>query len=162
MRWELAHREAKHRRVPCREGAGRQRQRPGAHTLSARPARLARLGAVPKPSGRARATPGCPCALGRAAAEPRARTHFELLAEDRPLAQGRAVPAPVAELELALVDAHLGPFPDDNDRVGPALADRPLPGGEPRDLVTDDAGSQGHHRGETPATTRHRRWLGAG
>lgn len=86
----------------------------------------------------------------------RQRTHFQLLPEDGPLSQGRAVPAPVAKLELALVDAHLGPFPNDDNSVGPALADRPLPGGETRDLVADDAGSQGHHRGKTPATTKDR------
>lgn len=77
-----------------------------------------------------------------------AHTHFELLAEDGALPQCRAVPAAVAELKLTLVQAHLRAFSYDDDGVGPALADRPLSGGQAWDLVTDDACAQSYHRGE--------------
>lgn len=71
-------------------------------------------------------------------------TYSELLPEDGLLAEGGAVPAPEAELVLALVDAHLRPLPDHDDGIGPALTDGALPRGQARDLVADDVGSQGH------------------
>ena len=71
-------------------------------------------------------------------------TYSELLPEDSLLAEGGAVPAPEAELVLALVDAHLRPLPDHDDGIGPALTDGTLPRGQARDLVADDVGSQGH------------------
>ena len=73
-----------------------------------------------------------------------ALTYSELLAEDGLLAEGGAVPAPKAELVLALVDAHLRPLPDHDDGIGPALTDGALPRGQARNLVADDVGSQGH------------------
>lgn len=72
-------------------------------------------------------------------------TYSELLPEDGLLAQGGAVPAAESELVLALIDAHLRPLPDHNDRIGSALADGTLPWGQARNLVADDVGSQGHH-----------------
>lgn len=77
-------------------------------------------------------------------------THFELSPKHCPLPQGRAVPAPVPELELALPDAHLHALPHHDDGVGPALADRPLTGGQTGDFVADDAGSQRDHRPKPP------------
>lgn len=78
-------------------------------------------------------------------------THFELLPEHGPLSQGRAVPASVPELELALVNAHLNSLSDHYDRVGSALTDSPLTGGQAGDFVADDAGPQRNHRRQTPA-----------
>lgn len=78
-------------------------------------------------------------------------THSELLPEHGPLPQGRAVPAAVSELKLALIDPHLDPLPDHYDGVGSALTDSPLTGGQARDLVADDARSQRDHRRQTPA-----------
>lgn len=83
-------------------------------------------------------------------------THFELLPKHGPLPQGRAVPAAVPELELALVDARLDSLSHHDDGVGSALTDRPLPGGQARDLVADDAGSQSDNRRQPPATRRKR------
>ena len=73
-----------------------------------------------------------------------ALTYSELLPEDGLLAEGGAVPAPEAELVLALVDAHLRPLPNHDDGIGPALTDGALPRGQARNLVADDVGSQGH------------------
>lgn len=61
----------------------------------------------------------------------------------------------MAELELALVDAHLRSFSDHDDRVGSALADRPLTRGKTRDFITDDARSQCHHGGEAAVEVQH-------
>ena len=69
----------------------------------------------------------------------RQHTHFQLFSEDRPLSERRAVPAAVFELELTLVDAHLGSLSNDDNGIGAALADDPLPRSQTRDLVTDDA-----------------------
>lgn len=66
-------------------------------------------------------------------------THFQLFSEDRPLPQCRTVPAPVFELKLTLVDAHLGPLSDDDNGIGATLADNPLSRGQTGDLVTDYA-----------------------
>lgn len=73
-------------------------------------------------------------------------THSELLPERGPLSQGRAVPASVPELELTLIDAHLNPFSDHDDGVGPALTDSSLTGGQSGDFITDDARPQRDHR----------------
>lgn len=66
-------------------------------------------------------------------------THFQLFSEDCPLAERRTIPAPVPELKLTLVDAHLGALSDDDNGIGATLADYPLSGGQTRDLVTDYA-----------------------
>lgn len=66
-------------------------------------------------------------------------THFQLFSEDCPLSKRRAVPAPVFELKLTLVDAHLGSLSDDDNGIGATLADNPLSGGQTGDLVTDYA-----------------------
>ncbi|KAA8590871.1 hypothetical protein FQN60_001814 [Etheostoma spectabile] len=58
---------------------------------------------------------------------------------DCPLSKRRAVPAPVFELKLTLVDAHLGSLSDDDNGIGATLADNPLSGGQTGDLVTDYA-----------------------
>lgn len=65
--------------------------------------------------------------------------HFQLFSEDCPLSKRRAVPAPVFELKLTLVDAHLGSLSDDDNGIGATLADNPLSGGQTGDLVTDYA-----------------------
>lgn len=78
-------------------------------------------------------------------------TYSQLLSEDRPLPQGRAVPAPVAELVLALVDAQLGALADDDDGVRATLAEGPLTGCQSWYVVADDVGAQGHHGGQRPA-----------
>lgn len=78
------------------------------------------------------------------------RTHFELFPEHSPLSQGRAVPASVSELKLTLIDPHLNSLPDHYDRVGSALTDSPLTGGQARDFIADDAGSQRNHRRQAP------------
>lgn len=76
--------------------------------------------------------------------EPRL-TYSQLLAEDRPLSQRRAVPASIPELVLTLIDAHLGAFAHNDDGVRATLADSPLARCQPRDLVADDVGTQSHH-----------------
>lgn len=77
-------------------------------------------------------------------------TYSQLLSKDRPLAQGRAVPAAVAELVLTFVDAELGAFADDDDGVGATLTEGPLTGGQSWYLVADDVCAQRHHRGQRP------------
>lgn len=72
-------------------------------------------------------------------------THSELFPEHGPLSQGRAVPASVSELELALIDPHLDSLSDHYDGVGSALTDSPLTGGQAGDFITDDARSQRDH-----------------
>lgn len=81
-------------------------------------------------------------------------TYSQLLSEDRPLPQGRAVPAPVAELVLALVDAQLGALANDDDGVRATLAEGPLTGCQSWYVVADDVGAQGHHGGQRPAGMR--------
>lgn len=66
-------------------------------------------------------------------------THFQLFSEDCPLPERGAIPAPVFELKLTLVDAHLGSLSDDDNGIGATLADNPLSGGQTGDLVTDYA-----------------------
>lgn len=83
-------------------------------------------------------------------------TYSQLLSEHRPLSQRRAVPPAVPELVLALVDAQLGAFADDDDGVGATLAEGPLTGGQSWDLVADYVGTQSHHRGQGPAETTKR------
>lgn len=73
-------------------------------------------------------------------------THSELFPKHGPLSQGRAVPASMSELKLALIDPHLNPLSDHYDRVGSALTDSPLTGGQAGDFITDDARSKCNHR----------------
>lgn len=56
-------------------------------------------------------------------------TYSELLSEHCPFPQGGAVPAPIAELVLALVDSQLGTLANDDDGIGATLADGSLTGG---------------------------------
>lgn len=84
--------------------------------------------------------------------EPRL-TYSQLLTEDCPFSQRRAVPASISELVLTLIDAHLGAFADNDDGVWAALADGSLARSQPRNLVADDVGTQSHHRGQSPAKT---------
>lgn len=77
-------------------------------------------------------------------------TYSQLLSENRPLAQGWAVPAAVAELILTLVDAQLGAFADDDDGIGASLTEGSLTRGQSRDLVADDVCTESNHRGECP------------
>lgn len=77
------------------------------------------------------------------------------MSEHRPLAQGRAVPAAVPELVLALIDAELGALADDDDGVGATLAEGSLPGGQSRDLVADDVGPQSYHRRQRTGAERN-------
>lgn len=81
-------------------------------------------------------------------------TYSQLLAEDRPLSQRRAVPAAVPELVLTLIDAHLSAFAHNNDGVRATLTDSPLARRQPGNLVADDVGAQSHHRGQGPAENR--------
>lgn len=74
------------------------------------------------------------------------RTHSEFPPEHGPLPQGRAVPAAVSELELTLVDPHLNSFSDHYERIGSALTDSPLTGGQAGDFIADDARTQCNHR----------------
>lgn len=83
-------------------------------------------------------------------------TYSKLLPKDGPLPQSRAVPAAIAELVLTLVDAQLRALPNDDDGVRAALADGPLARRQPRDLIADDIGTQGHHRGKGPAKNSER------
>lgn len=64
-------------------------------------------------------------------------TYSKLLSKDCFLSQCRAVPPPVPKLVLALIDSHLCPFPDHNDGIRAALADRSLPRGQAWDFVAD-------------------------
>lgn len=82
-------------------------------------------------------------------------TYSELLSKDGPLAQGGAVPAAIAELVLALVDAQLGAFADDNDGIRASLAKSPLTWGQSWDFIADDVSTQSYHRGQGPAKRRH-------
>lgn len=68
-------------------------------------------------------------------------TYSKLLSKDCFLSQRRAVPPPVPKLVLALIDSHLCPFPDHNDGIRAALADRSLPRGQAWDFVADDISS---------------------
>lgn len=74
-------------------------------------------------------------------------THSELLAEDGPLTEGRAVPSAIAELVLTLIDTHLSTLTDNNDGVRAALTDGALSGGQSGDFVADNIGTQSHHWG---------------
>ncbi|TNN79712.1 hypothetical protein EYF80_010086 [Liparis tanakae] len=85
--------------------------------------------------------PGCDDGVARGGAAVPTGSYFKKLT-----LWGRAVPASVSELELALVDPHLDPLSDHDDGVGSALTDRPLTGGQAGDLITDDARSQCDHR----------------
>lgn len=78
------------------------------------------------------------------------RTHSEFPPENGPLPQCRAVPAAVSELELTLVDPHLNSFSDHYERIGSALTDSPLTGGQAGDFIADDARTQCNHRRQTP------------
>lgn len=77
-------------------------------------------------------------------------TYSQLLPKDRPLAEGRAVPASVAKLILALVDAQLSALPDDDDGIRAALTDGTLSGGQTGDLVADDVRTQSHDGRQSP------------
>lgn len=77
-------------------------------------------------------------------------TYSQLLPKDRPLAEGRAVPASVAKLILALVDAQLSALPDDDDGIRAALTDGTLSGGQTGDLVADDVRTQSHNGRQSP------------
>lgn len=72
------------------------------------------------------------------------------MSKDCPRAQGRAVPAAVAELVLTLVDAQLGTFADDDDGIRATLAQGSLTRGQSGHFVADDVSTQSDHRGECP------------
>lgn len=68
-------------------------------------------------------------------------TYSKLLSKDCFLSQCRAIPPPIPKLVLALIDSHLCPFPDHNDGIRAALADRSLSRGQAWDFVADDISS---------------------